>query len=203
MNESDAELPNTTRDQARSVKTSATNPLEIKTVTPEGTQGLIGMTLCPGRKGTSVAFGRWDRDLAIDLDAVRAWMPDLAIALLEDHEFPRLGIARFRQDVAESGVPWEFAPIVDGGVPDAEFELAWRELGPRVRSILRAGGRVLIHCRAGLGRTGLLAATLLIELGAEPETAIAEVRRARPGAIENCAQKTYVLSRRPVPPGSE
>jgi hypothetical protein len=185
------------------MKTSATNPLEIQTVTPEGMQGMIGMTLCPGRKGTSLKYGRWERDLASDLDVIRAWKPDLAIALLEDHEFPRLGIPRFRQEIAESGLPWEFAPIVDGGTPDAEFERAWRELGPRARNILRAGGRVLIHCRAGLGRTGLLTATLLVELGAEPETAIADVRRAREGTIENDAQMAYVLSRRPMPPRSD
>ena len=185
------------------MKTSLTDPLQIKTVSPEGTQGMIGMTLCPGRKGISREYGSWDRDLASDLDVIRAWKPDLAIALLEDHEYPRLGIPRFRQDVIESGLPWEFAPIEDGGIPDAEFERKWRELGPRVRRTLRAGGRVLIHCRAGLGRTGLLAATLLVELGANPQRAIADVRRARPGAIETSVQESYVLSRRPVLSGSE
>jgi hypothetical protein len=185
------------------MKTSLTDPLQIKTVTPDGTPGTIGMTLCPGRKGISAAYGRWDRDLASDLDVVRAWNPDIVIALLEDHEFPRIGIPRFREDVARSGLPWEFAPIVDGDIPDAAFERRWRELGPRVRKILRAGGRVLIHCRAGLGRTGLLAATLLVEFGAKPQTAIEDVRRARPGAIETLAQEAYVLSRRPVAPESD
>jgi len=185
------------------MKTSLTDPLQIKTVTSEGAPGVIGMTLCPGRKGISREYGSWDRDLPSDLDVVRAWKPDLAIALLEDHEFPLLGIPRFREYVAGSGIHWEFAPIVDGGIPDAEFDRTWHELGPRVRKTLRAGGRVLIHCRAGLGRTGLLAATLLVELGAKPQTAIADVRRARPGAIETLAQEAYVLSRRPVAPESD
>jgi hypothetical protein len=183
-------------------RTSSTDPLQIQTVTPAGTPGLIGMTLCPGHKGPSVAFGRWDRDLATDLETIRAWKPDLAITLMEDHEFAVLGVPHFRRDVAASGIPWVFAPIVDGGIPDAAFERAWLELGPRVRGILRAGGRVLIHCRGGLGRTGLLAATLLVELGADPRAAIAAVKDARPGTIENDAQEAYVLGRRAVPPGS-
>jgi ADP-ribosyl-[dinitrogen reductase] hydrolase len=42
----------------------------------------------------------------------------------------------------------------------------------------------LVYCCGGLGRAGTIAARLLVELGAEPITAIAGVRKARPGAIE-------------------
>ena len=41
-----------------------------------------------------------------------------------------------------------------------------------MRSILRRGSDVLVHCRGGLGRAGTIAARLLIELGMKPETAI-------------------------------
>ena len=56
--------------------------------------------------------------------------------------------------------------------------------GARLRERLRAGERVLVHCRGGLGRAGAVAARLLIEFGATPVTAIAQVRAARPRAIE-------------------
>jgi len=180
-------------------RTSSTHPLQIQSVTPAGTTGAIGMTLCPGHRGPSNAYGHWNRDLATDLEAVRDWKPDLVITLLEDKEFAVLRIPRFRDEVAESRIPWEFAPIRDVDIPDAAFERTWRVLGPRARNILRKGGRVLIHCRAGLGRTGLLAATLLVELGASPESAIAAVRHARPGTIQTDEQEDYVHGRRPLP----
>ena len=56
-----------------------------------------------------------------------------------------------------------------------------------------AGCDVLVHCRGGLGRAGTIAARLLVELGMEPETAIASVRAVRPGAIETSDQEKFVL----------
>jgi ADP-ribosyl-[dinitrogen reductase] hydrolase len=179
-------------------RTSKSHPLAIQTVTPLGTNGAIGMTLCPGRKGSSLEGGSWNRDLAMDLEAVRAWKPDAVIALLEQHEYAMLGIPHFRKAVAAAKLPWSFASMPDGGVPGTEFDAVWSDLGPRVRAVLRGGGRVLVHCRAGLGRTGLVAASLLVELGAEPQAAIDAVRASRPNTIETPAQEAYVRSRRPV-----
>ncbi|NYT26421.1 ADP-ribosylglycohydrolase family protein, partial [Alcaligenaceae bacterium] len=50
----------------------------------------------------------------------------------------------------------------------------------------------LLHCRAGLGRAGTLAAHLLVELGTPPAEAVELVRRARTGAIQTSAQEAHV-----------
>ena len=118
------------------IKTSKTHPLQIHSVTPPGTKVTIGMTLCPGRKGASAAGGSWDRDLDADLVAVRGWKPDPIISLVEDHEFYALGIPQFRDAVALARLPWLFAPMPDGGVPGRAFDLAWVQIGPRIREIL-------------------------------------------------------------------
>jgi ADP-ribosyl-[dinitrogen reductase] hydrolase len=83
-------------------------------------------------------------------------------------------------------------PIVDTRIPDEAWETNWQYVGPQVRMALKRGERVLIHCLGGLGRTGTLAARLLIEFGMEPEEAVCIVRKARPGAIENAIQEDYV-----------
>lgn len=84
------------------------------------------------------------------------------------------------------------------GVPDETFETRWTYGGHRLRRRLARGERVVLHCMGGLGRTGTLAARLLVEFGVPPEDAIGRVREARPGAIENVGQEEYV---RRCPPG--
>jgi len=51
---------------------------------------------------------------------------------------------------------------------------------------------VLIHCRGGLGRTGTLAARLLMEEGQDAQSAMRMVRDVRPHAIETATQEKYL-----------
>jgi atypical dual specificity phosphatase len=69
------------------------------------------------------------------------------------------------------------------------------QLAAGVAAIDRAiagGGRVAIHCAAGLGRTGTLLACWLVSHGTPPDDAIARVRAARPGSVETAAQVAAV-----------
>ena len=61
------------------------------------------------------------------------------------------------------------------------------------------GGKVLVHCKGGLGRAGLVAARILVERGVPPRAAIDAVRTVRPGAVETAAQERHVLMQ-PTPP---
>jgi atypical dual specificity phosphatase len=54
------------------------------------------------------------------------------------------------------------------------------------------GCAVLVHCGAGLGRTGTILACYLVSQGREADEAIAEVRTARPGSIETHEQEESV-----------
>src|SRR5690349_19854639 len=84
---------------------------------------------------------------------------------------------------AARGMKWLHLPIVDVNIPSASFEAQWRVEVPELLAALRTGSKILVHCKGGLGRTGLVAAMLLMESGETSEAAIRKVRNVRPGAI--------------------
>ena len=104
-----------------------------------------------------------------------------------------LDLEALERACSERGIRWAHAPLVDFGVPDAAFERAWERLGAELRGLLGEALGLALHCRAGLGRSGTIAARLLIELGLDPAEASARVRAARPGAIETAAQEHHLL----------
>jgi protein-tyrosine phosphatase len=147
-------------------------------------RGWIGMTACPGQAAP----------LAEDLAAMRAAGATHLVTLLGDGELARLGVPGIGAAAKAAGLVWWQVPVADFGTPDAAWEARWAEAAPALHAALRAGEGVVVHCRMGLGRTGTIAARLLVEAGTRPEAAIAAVRTARPGTIETAAQAAHVLS---------
>lgn len=84
--------------------------------------------------------------------------------------------------------------VVHYPIPDHEIPRSMRsfsELQPKLVKLTEFV-RVLIHCYAGKGRTGLVAAALFITLGSEPEKAIQMVRWTRPGSVETIEQEQFL-----------
>jgi protein-tyrosine phosphatase len=162
-------------------------------------RGALGLTHCPGRKGTDMRGRVWRRDLAADLDTIAAWGARLVVTLTEAHEFARHGVPDLGAAVAARGLDWRHFPIPDMGAPAAGADL--RHLVDEIEAILDDGGRVLVHCAAGMGRTGTLAALLLVDgFGETVEAAVARVRAARPGTVESAAQMTFLAAWTPRRP---
>ncbi|ARE39946.1 hypothetical protein RGUI_1805 [Rhodovulum sp. P5] len=179
-------------------RTSQSHPLQIAEVRASPDHGRIGITFCPGKHDALASTGAWARDLATDLEAIADWGAHLVLTLVEEDELDLLKVPNLGAEVEKLGMAWRHLPIRDYSVPTDAFEAAWQSTGRELRDLLRGGGNVVVHCRGGLGRAGMIAARLLAELGVEPAQAIRDVRAARPGAIETPAQLALVRRTGPV-----
>ena len=173
--------------------TSADSPLRIDSVALPGGRGQIGMTFCPGKKDRGYSGTTWNRDLDSDLDEIKAWGADAIVTLLEEFELKMLGIPNISDQVLKREIEWYHLPIRDLDIPDPQFDERWLDSWQQLKSILFRGGKILLHCRGGIGRTGTIVAKLLVEFGFKPSHAIDLVRKVRPGTIETEAQEQYVL----------
>ncbi|HCB75094.1 MAG TPA: hypothetical protein DEP91_02810 [Sphingomonas bacterium] len=174
-------------------RTSATHPLQIASVAAGPGLGSVGLTFCPGKHQANAATGTWARDLRTDVQAIAAWGASTIVTLVEDHELVDLKVSALGPAFTAAHMEWRHLPIRDVSVPDAAFGAAWQRVGPDLRDQLRAGFNILVHCKGGLGRAGMIAALLLVDLGWSPNAALAAVREVRPGAVETSAQARYVL----------
>jgi ADP-ribosyl-[dinitrogen reductase] hydrolase len=173
------------------MKTSQDYPLKIDSVSVPDSTGKIGMTFCPGKKQRGAMTGDWHRDLILDLKVIQAWGATVIVNLIEEHEMVDLGV----QDTAQhlpAGIDYIRLPIPDFGVPSPAWHAQWQAESPLLLDRLRAGESILLHCKGGLGRTGMIAARILVELGGTPEESIVAVRQARSGTIETREQEAYV-----------
>jgi protein-tyrosine phosphatase len=101
-----------------------------------------------------------------DLEAeVQAWRQadvDLVVSLLEPSEVRELDLHAEASLCAQYGIRFVSFPIRDRGVPSEREASA---LLAQVHEALVQGQAVAVHCRAGIGRTGLVAGCLLHMLG--------------------------------------
>lgn len=149
--------------------------------------------LLPWKKDPSSIGGAWDRDLRTDIEAIQEWGASSVLTLIEPHEFDLLSVRGLPDAVRAAGLVWLHAPIPDVSVPGPAFRAAWRTIGPRLLDDLKEGRSVVVHCRGGLGRAGMVAAMLLVMMGEDAPIAVERVRSVRPGAIETREQEAYVI----------
>jgi protein-tyrosine phosphatase len=178
-------------------RTSVTSPLYIDAVNIKDGHGVIGMTLCPGKQGPSHFKGPWQRDLVADMEVLQAWGCQALLSLMEDQEFERFQVTRLGEVATAVGIKWYHIPISDGEPPDERFDRLWPSVGQALVANLLADKRIVVHCRGGLGRTGVIACLLLIELGYSSKRALTLIRTIRPGTVQTAAQVAYVLGYTP------
>jgi protein-tyrosine phosphatase len=113
-------------------------------------------------------------------DEVAAWLAagiDVVVSALEDSEIEELELGEEHAACRAEGIEFVRFPIPDRGIPAALRPAA--ELIRQLEARLGEGKNVALHCRQGVGRSAILAASLLVTAGVDAAGALERVRNAR------------------------
>lgn len=148
--------------------------------------GALGMCSLPGHEG---------RKVADDVASLKRQGCSILVSLVEEHEFSEWATGDLHALVElcrAAAIEHIHFPFKDMSVPPKGP--AFDELVAKLSSAVLADRKVVIHCRMGKGRTGLLFGCLLVQLdraksGAE---AVKLTRRVRRGTIQTSQQEFFV-----------
>lgn len=114
----------------------------------------------------------------------------IVVSLLEPDEVADLGLEDEAAICARNGIDFLSFPIADRTTPADTAEAMC--FAARTRA---TGRPVAIHCRAGIGRSSIIAAAMLVSEGIRPEAALAAIAEARGLPVPDTdAQRSWVLA---------
>jgi len=102
---------------------------------------------------------------------------DMVLSLLTPDEEKDLDLRDEAGEAKTQGMEFASFPIPDRQIPRSETK--WAELLEGLTRTLSEGKNVVVHCRHGIGRSGLVAACLLVRRGISPGAAVEMVSSAR------------------------
>ncbi|MGP3791641.1 cyclin-dependent kinase inhibitor 3 family protein [Pseudomonas sp. B392_1p] len=149
----------------------------------EQVKGQLIFTPCPGTKDTSVAEA---------LDTLKEAGASALLTLMPSDELAQHEVENLPEQCRQRDIEWFHLPVEDDQAPGELFRAAWDANRERIRRLLMDGKSIAIHCKGGSGRTGLIAAQLLIECGVPFRDAISDVQILRPRAIQHPAHINYI-----------
>jgi len=127
-------------------------------------------------------------------DEVDGWHEagvQVVVSLLTQTEASELGLEDEPRLVDASRLRFISFPIEDYGVPSSAK--AVRALVDELEGLLDQGHNVGIHCRAGIGRSSLVAACLLVNRGQDVNASFQRITNSRGVAVpDTIAQRDWV-----------
>ena len=130
----------------------------------------------PGKLGVGPRprGGDW---LADDVEGWKREDVNAVLSLLTAEEETDLDLTAEASEIRKQGMQFTSFPIADRQIPKSEA--TWAELLENLSRDVWNGKNVLVHCRQGIGRSGLTAACLLVKKGMSPGAAVELVSAVR------------------------
>ncbi len=153
--------------------------------------GKLGLCGCPG---TILDANNQIIGIQKTLNIFKFHKIDIVVSLVETSELKTLGCDDLIKKIKLNNFLWFHFPITDFDIPAKSSLFELNLLLSNLEKFLKKEKNIVIHCKAGLGRTGTVASLLLVKLGITAKVAIQYIRKYRPGSIDTNEQKNFVLN---------
>lgn len=160
-----------------------THPFWCLPVTDAPDGAALLLTPCPGTKNIS---------LADSLTQLIEAGGSLMITALEQSDLPVGEFDALAALCREKNLDWIHLPIVDDEIPTDHFEAQWPKTNEIIQATLNSGRSVIVHCKGGSGRTGIIAARILLRRGQALPDIIARIQALRPNAFTLSQHIRYI-----------
>ncbi len=126
-----------------------------------------------------------------EIRSLKALHVDFLVSLLTQGEAVELELEKEQKLCESHKIEFISFPINDRQVPDSLSKT--KQLLSRLYHNLLDGKRIAVHCRGGIGRSGLITASLLIKNGMSATAALKAVSNARRAEVpDTCEQWEWV-----------
>jgi protein-tyrosine phosphatase len=133
--------------------------------------------------------GDW---LEVDIEALRADGIDVLVSALSQEEVYELGLEGEAIECAAKGIEFITFPITDRGLPESRSEFAG--LTDSLSDRIREGKSIGAHCRAGIGRSSVIIASVLAKCGLSADEAFERIAASRGFPVPDTAeQRAWVV----------
>lgn len=150
---------------------------------PLGNGANLMFTPCPGTQTAN---------LPDSLQQLAAAGACAVLTLMPSEEMQRNAVLDLPEICAQLQLQWFHLPIEDDHAPERAFADAWQLAKGEIHGLLDSGKTIAIHCKGGTGRTGMVAAKILLERGLGLDDVITQVRAVRPKALRIALQLDYI-----------